>query len=176
MKKKIAILGSTGSIGTSLLKLIHKDKKTFTIQLLSANKNYKKLLRQAKIFDVKNLIITDINSFNKLKIKTKELNINVFNNYESLNKIFKNKIDYVMSSIIGLEGLNPTIKIIKHTKNIAIANKESIICGWSLLNFQLKKNNTNFIPVDSEHFSIWYGLQNIPLNKVEKFYLMTNNY
>ena len=171
MKKKIAILGSTGSIGTSLLKLIHKDKKTFTIQLLSANKNYKKLLRQAKIFDVKNLIITDINSFNKLKIKTKELNINVFNNFDSLNKIFKNKIDYVMSSIIGLEGLNPTIKIIKHTKNIAIANKESIICGWSLLNFQLKKNNTNFIPVDSEHFSIWYGLQNIPLNKVEKFYL-----
>ena len=74
-----------------------------------------------------------------------------------------------MSSIVGLDGLSPTIKIIKHTKNIAIANKESIICGWNLLNFQLKKNDTNFIPVDSEHFSIWYGLRNISVNKLKKF-------
>ena len=65
-----------------------------------------------------------------------------------------------MSSIIGLNGLSPTIKIIKHTKTIAIANKESIICGWNLINRELKKYKTTFVPVDSEHFSIWYALKN----------------
>jgi len=87
-----------------------------------------------------------------------------------LDKIFKKKIDYVMSSISGLEGLVPTFKIIKYTKNIAIANKEAIICGWNLIKKELLKNNTEFIPVDSEHFSVWYGLRN---NKdlIEKIYL-----
>ena len=72
-----------------------------------------------------------------------------------------------MSSIVGINGLEPTIKIIKHTKNIAIANKESIICGWSLINRELNKYKTNFIPVDSEHFSLWYGLQNKNYKSVE---------
>jgi len=72
-----------------------------------------------------------------------------------------------MSSIIGLEGLLPSIKIIKHTKKIAIANKESIICAWNLLNKELKKYNTKFIPVDSEHFSIWSTIGNFDsINKV----------
>jgi 1-deoxy-D-xylulose-5-phosphate reductoisomerase len=65
-----------------------------------------------------------------------------------------------MSSITGLDGLLPTLKIIKHTNKIAIANKESIICGWNLLSNELKKRKTEFIPVDSEHFSIWFGLIN----------------
>ena len=64
-----------------------------------------------------------------------------------------------MSSIVGIEGLSPTIDIIKHTKNIAIANKETIICAWNLICKELKKNKTKFIPVDSEHFSIWYGIK-----------------
>jgi 1-deoxy-D-xylulose-5-phosphate reductoisomerase len=75
-----------------------------------------------------------------------------------------------MSSISGLEGLVPTFKIIRYTKNIAIANKEAIICGWNLIKKELLKNNTEFIPVDSEHFSVWYGLRN---NKdlIERIYL-----
>jgi 1-deoxy-D-xylulose-5-phosphate reductoisomerase len=76
-----------------------------------------------------------------------------------------------MSSITGIEGLNPTIDIIKFTKKIAIANKESIICGWNLINNELKKNKTKFIPVDSEHFSIWFGLQHISAKSIEKIYL-----
>ena len=76
-----------------------------------------------------------------------------------------------MSSIIGIDGLLPTLKIIKHTKVIAIANKESIICGWNLLKNELKKNKTNFIPVDSEHFSIWSLLDNNDKNNFEKIYL-----
>ncbi len=171
MKKKIAIIGSTGSIGKNLIQILFKEKKNIQIVLLSANKNYQNLLKQAIKFNVKNLIITDKKSFNILKNKTKKLNINVYNNYDDLKKIFKYKIDYVMSSLTGIDGLYPTIKIIKFTKKIAIANKESIVCAWSLINKELKKNKTEFIPVDSEHFSLWYGLKNINKEIIEKIYL-----
>ena len=170
MKKKIAILGSTGSIGKTLIELIQKDKKNFDIVLLTADKNYKEILKQAKFFKVKNLIITNEKSFKELK-KKKLGKINIFNNYNSFNNIFKKKIDYVMSSISGMDGLEPTLKIINHTKKIAIANKEAIICGWHLIKKDLKKHKTTFVPVDSEHFSIFYALQNNKISNIKKIYL-----
>ncbi len=170
--RKIAIFGSTGSIGTSLINIIKKDIKNFNIELISANKNYKKLIKQAKLFNVKNLIITDHNSFIKAKNILKNENFNIYNNFDSFNKIFKNKkIDYTMSAITGFEGLKPTLDIIKFTKVIAIANKESIICGWNLINTSLKKYKTKFIPVDSEHFSIWSLIDNDQYKNYEKIYL-----
>jgi len=170
MKKNLAILGSTGSIGKSLIEIIKKDKKKFNIILLSANKNYKDILKQAKIFNVENLIITDKDSFLKLK-KKKIGKTKIFNNYESFNIIFKKKIDYVLSSISGVDGLEPTVKIIKHTKKIAIANKEAIICGWHLIRKNLAKYKTTFVPVDSEHFSIFYSIYNKKNFNIEKIYL-----
>ena len=170
-KKNIAIIGSTGSIGKTLLKIISIEKKNFNIRLLTAHKDYKTLLYQAKKFKVKNLIITNHHSFKILKDKTKKLKINVYNSYDKLNKIFQNKIDYTMSSITGIDGLYPTVKIIKFTKKIAIANKESIICGWAIINKELKKNKTEFIPVDSEHFSLWYGIKGNNKNNIEKIFL-----
>ena len=171
MKKKIAILGSTGSIGKTLIDIIKQDKKNFEIVLLSAEGNYKELLRQAKLFKVKNLIITNEESFNKIKRDRFSKKINIYNNFSNFKKIFKKKIDYTMSSISGIQGLKPTIEIIKFTKKIAIANKEAIICGWDLIQKKLKKNKTEFIPVDSEHFSIWYALRNINKDLIEKIYL-----
>ena len=170
MKKNIAILGSTGSIGKSLIKIIKKDKKKFNIILLSANKNYKDILKQAKILNVKNLIIADKDSF--LKLKKKKLGqTKIYNNYDSFNIIFKKRIDYVLSSISGVDGLEPTVKIIKHTKKIAIANKEAIICGWHLLRKNLTKYKTTFIPVDSEHFSIFYSINHKKNLNIEKIFL-----
>ncbi len=171
MKKKIAILGSTGSIGRSLIKIIKNDKKNFEIILLSADKNYKEILKQAKIFKVKNLIINNKNSYDKIKKDKYSKKIKIFNNFNNLQKIFKKKIDYTMSSISGLDGLDPTIRIIKHSKKIAIANKEAIICGWNLINKELKKNKTQFIPVDSEHFSIFSLLQNKSKKEISKIYI-----
>ena len=172
MIKSVAILGSTGSIGKSLLNIISSDKKNFRILLLTANKNYRLLLSQAKKFKVRNLIITDKKSFQILKKKLKKnKSIKLFNNYNSFNKIFRKKIYYTMSSISGIDGLSPTLKIIKYTKNIAIANKESIIIAWNLIYKELKKSKTNFIPVDSEHFSIWYGLNNSDSYNIDKIYL-----
>jgi 1-deoxy-D-xylulose-5-phosphate reductoisomerase len=170
MTKKIAILGSTGSIGKNLIEIIKNDKKNFKIELLTANENYKEILDQAKFFNVKKLIITDKKSFFELK-RRKLKNIEIFNDFENLDKIFKRKIDYVMSSISGVHGLEPTLKIIKHTKKIAIANKEAIICGWHLIKRDLKKYNTLFIPVDSEHFSINYSLGSDNISNIEKIYL-----
>jgi 1-deoxy-D-xylulose-5-phosphate reductoisomerase len=170
MKKKIAILGSTGSIGKTLIEIIKKDKKNFDVILLTADKNYKDILKQAKILKVKNLIITDKKAYLNLS-QNKLGKIKIFNNFNCFDKIFKNKIDYVMSSISGINGLIPTIKIIKFTKKIAIANKESIICGWHLIKKDLKKFNTSFIPVDSEHFSIFYSLKGNKISNIKKIYL-----
>ena len=171
MKKKIAILGSTGSIGKCLIDIIKKDKKNFEIILLSADENYKELLKQAKFFKVKNLIITNMKSFYKIKKDNYSKNVKIYNNFDKLEKIFRKKIDYTMSCISGIQGLKPTIEIIKHTQEIAIANKEAIICGWDIIEKNLDKYKTKFIPVDSEHFSIWYALKNIEKNLIEKIYL-----
>ncbi len=169
MKKKIAILGSTGSIGKSLLDILKKDKKNIQIVLLTANKNYKELIQQAKQFEVKNLIITDKNSFSILK--KKKLKINIYNNFNCLNKIFKSRIDYMMSAITGIDGLNPTFKSIKYTRKIAIANKESIICAWNILRKELTKNKTIFVPVDSEHFSIWSTLNKYTIENIDEIFI-----
>ena len=164
MKKKIAILGSTGSIGKILLNIIKKNKKNFDIILLTANKDHKTLYIQAKKYRVKNLIITNQLSYKILKKKCKKTNINVYDNYNSFKKVFKKKADYTMNSIVGFAGLKPTLEIIKFTKQIAIANKESIICGWNLIKKKSIINKTKIIPIDSEHFSIWSSLNELRLN------------
>ncbi len=171
LKKKIAILGSTGSIGKTLVNIIKKDKKNFQVILLSSKKNYKELLKQARFLKVKNLIITDYESYLQTKKHRYSKNIKVYNTFAQFKKIFKKKVDYTMSSITGIEGLKPTLDIIRYSKKIAIANKESIICGWGLIDKELKKNKTKFIPVDSEHFSLWYGLINTQIDLIEKIYL-----
>ena len=171
MKKRIAILGSTSSIGKSLLQIVEKDKKNFKIELLTANTNYKDLISQAKKFNVKNIIITDTQSFKKANLFLKKNRFKIFQNFESLEKILSKKVDYVMSAISGIGGLLPTYKIIRRTKLIAITNKEAIVCGWPIIKKELKKNKTKFIPVDSEHFSIFSLLNNNGMNDIEKIYI-----
>ena len=155
MKKKIAILGSTGSIGKSTFEILKKDKNNFDIILLTTNNNYKEILKQAKEFKVKNLVINNKKHCTSLKRKFKNKKINIYNNFDSFNKKFKSKIDYTMCAISGLAGLKPTLASIKFSKKIAIANKESLICAWSLIQKKILKYKTKFIPIDSEHFSIW---------------------
>ena len=130
MKKKIVILGSTGSIGKNTIKIIKKDKKNFDIKLLSTNKNISEVIKQAKEFKVKNVIINDYSKFIEVKKKYKKLKINFYNSFSIIDKLFKKKeLFYSMISIIGIDGLNPSLQLIKYSKNIAFVNKESIICG-----------------------------------------------
>ena len=160
MKKKIIILGSTGSIGMTTIKIVLKNKKIFDVILLTANKDYVKLLSQAKRLKCKNIIVFDKENFFKAKIMNKNKNIKIFNNVKDFLKNQKNKVDYTMCAISGISGLEPLIDIIKITKNLAIANKESIICGWNLIQKKIVKYNVKFIPIDSEHFSIQSLIKN----------------
>ena len=172
MNKKIIILGSTGSIGKTLLKILRNEKKNIKIELLTANQNYKELVKQVRLFNVKNIIVTDEKARIEIKKRLNTKKIKIFNSFDSLKNILKNKkIDYTMSSISGMEGLCPTLEVIKFTKKIAIANKEAIICGWSLINKELKRNKTQFIPIDSEHFSIWSLMNNAKNKDIEKIFL-----
>ena len=169
MKKKIGILGSTGSIGENTVKIIKNNKKDFEVIFLSTNTNIKKLLKQSLILKPKSVIIFDEQKYLKYKKKFANKKIKVFNSFKDLKKkTLKSKIDYIMCAISGLSGLESTINSISITKKIAIANKESIICAWDLIEKKLIKNKTKFIPVDSEHFSIWSLLQNESINSVEK--------
>ena len=171
MKKKIVILGSTGSIGKTTFDIIKKNKKDFEILLLTTNKNTKKILQQAKLLRVKNILISSQPHYLKIKKKLKNSKIKVHNNIDHLQNIIRRKIDYTMCAISGLSGLKPTIDAIKFSKTIAIANKESIICGWEFINKALHKNKTNFIPIDSEHFSIWMLLKNQNIKNIKRIYL-----
>ncbi len=167
MKKKIAILGSTGSIGKTTINVIKKDKKNFDVMLLTTNNNFNEISKQIDELNPKNLVINNKSYYLKLKKKFKN-KINIFNSFDNFFSKFNKKIDFTMSAISGISGLQPTLDIIKHTKNIAIANKESIICAWNLIEKELKKYNSKFIPVDSEHFSIWYLLKNKKKDSVEQ--------
>ena len=118
MKKKIAILGSTGSIGKSTLEVIKKDKKNFDIILLTANNNYKKLIQQAKEFKAKNVLINNKKFFKKVKKGLRNYSTKVYSGDVSLKKIINTKLDYTMSAIVGIAGLQPTIDAIKNSEMI----------------------------------------------------------
>ena len=166
MKKKIIILGSTGSIGKTVLKNI--NNQNFKIILLSTNKSVKKLFKQAILYKVKNVIIEDEQRFKNNKYLFYKNNINAYHGLKNIKKIVKVKSDYCVNSISGINGLKPTLDVIPLTKNILIANKESIICGWNLIKIKLKKNKTKFIPIDSEHFSIFSLIKDDKLSEVKQ--------
>ena len=168
MKTKIAILGSTGSIGKSTLDVIKKDKKKFDVILLTANNNYKKLIQQAKDFNVKNVLINNKLFYERVKNSLKKNKTKVFSGDIAITDIISGKLDYTLSAIVGLAGLQPTVDSIKISKNVAIANKETIICGWHILSKLKKKHKTNILPVDSEHFSIMELTKNVSNNEIEE--------
>jgi len=172
MKKKIGILGSTGSIGENTVRIIQNNKKDFDVIFLSTNRNVKKLLKQSSIIKPKTVIIFDEQKYLKYKKKFINKKIKVFNSFKDLkNKYLKRKIDYIMCAITGLAGLDSTINCIDKTNSVAIANKESIICAWNIIEKKLIKNKTRFIPVDSEHFSIWSLLKYESTDNVEKVFI-----
>ena len=168
MKKKICILGSTGSIGKSTLEIISKNKKNFDVVLLSGNHNVKLLIAQAKKYKPRYIYSNNLYFKKNLKIFCKNNNINLIDDLSLLKKI---KFDITVAAISGIAGLVPTINIIKFSKKILIANKESIICGWKFILKELKKYHCYFTPIDSEHFSILNLIENKDINTVKYIYL-----
>ena len=169
MIKNISILGSTGSIGRNVFKIIDSNKKSFKINLLSANKNYSLICNQIKKYKPKFFIINNLNVYKRVKYKFKNHRVEIFKSFNYKNKNFKS--DITISAIPGLAGLEPTIEMIKLSSKVLIANKESVICGWNLIEKTAKRNNTIIIPVDSEHFSILELIKNHKIDEIKKVYL-----
>jgi len=169
MKKTIAILGSTGSIGQSTLEIIKKCNN-LKVELLVANKNYKKIVNQIKVFNPRILIMINHLAYLKLKHKYKNKNIIILNNFNNIEDYIR-KFDVTISAIPGIAGLEPTILFTKLSKKILLANKESIICGWQLIKKASIQYKTQIVPIDSEHFSINMLLKNYQPNQIEKIYI-----
>ena len=169
MKKIISILGSTGSVGISTLKIIDKQKKDFNINLLTANNNLNLICKQINKYKPDFFLVFDKNIFEKVKKKFSKKKIKIINKFDR-NMLIK-KSDITVSAIPGISGLEPTINMIKHSKKILIANKEAIICGWKLIKSQASKSKTKIIPVDSEHYSIMKLLENHKLKEIKKIYI-----
>jgi 1-deoxy-D-xylulose-5-phosphate reductoisomerase len=169
MKKKVCILGSTGNIGQLTLKIIENNKKDFKVLLLSGNNNYKLLLSQAKQFNPKYIYSTNDYLINKIQNFCKQNKIIIIRDIKLINK--RDRFDISVTGISGIAGLVPTLNIIEYSKEIAIANKESIICGWQFINNELKKYNCKFIPLDSEHFSIYNLIQNKDKKSIQNIFL-----
>ena len=171
MKKKIriAILGSTGSIGESTLKIISRKKERFIIDTLVAHTNYSKIKKQIKIFKPNNFIVTNYKIYKKLKTKNFR-NTKMYNS--AINYNIKKKLDITVSAVPGINGLPITLNFVKFTKKLLLANKESIICGWEILSKFLKRYKTNLVPIDSEHFSINELLKkNNKKDNIDKIYI-----
>jgi len=156
MKKKVCILGSTGKIGKLCLDIISKKKKLFQVIVLSGNSNYKLLIHQIKKFSPKYIYLTNSILEKKISIICNKKKITIIRDL----KYFTFQIDITVNAISGINGLKPTLDIIKNSKEIGIVNKESIICGWSLINKKLKKYSCKFYPLDSEHFALGKILNN----------------
>tara|TARA_B100001057_G_scaffold296224_1_gene296360 strand:- start:4851 stop:6014 length:1164 start_codon:yes stop_codon:yes gene_type:complete len=169
MRKLISILGSTGSIGLTTLSIVDKKPKYFKPYIFSANKNYRLICLQIKKYKPTFFFIKNEKIFEKIKKKFKSNRTKIINNFDI--KYFSNVSNITVLAIPGIAGLSPTLTMIKKSKKILIANKESIICGWNLINNYSSKYKTEIIPVDSEHYSILKLLQNTNLDSIEKVYL-----
>ena len=168
-KKTFAILGSTGSIGKSSLSVIDNLKNS-KVELIFADKNFRKILNQIKIYKPKVVVVNSLKTFIKIKKIFKKKRIIILNDYKDSKKYLK-KIDITISAIPGINGLEPTIFFTEFSKKVLIANKESVICGWNLILKKAKKFNTRLIPIDSEHFSIDFLLRNYSLDQINKIYI-----
>ena len=172
MKKGIAILGSTGSIGIQALEVINEQRDKFHVEVLTANNSASLLIKQAKIYKPNSVVIVNDNKYKKVFSELSPLNIKVYSGAKSLQQIVDSeKIDIVLTALVGYAGLLPTINAIKCGKKIALANKETLVVAGELISKLAKENNSEIIPVDSEHSAIFQCLNGEERNPIEKIIL-----
>jgi 1-deoxy-D-xylulose-5-phosphate reductoisomerase len=171
-KKHIAILGSTGSIGTQTLEVVAANPHLFKVEVLTAHSNAELLATQAIAFDVNAVVITDESKYDWLKEKLAHTDIKVFAGEQALSEVVTfEKIQLVLTALVGYAGLKPTIAAIKAKKNIALANKETLVVAGDLITKLAEEFDVSILPVDSEHSAIFQCLAGEWHNKIEKIYL-----
>lgn len=171
-KRSIAILGSTGSIGTQTLQVVEEHPESFEVYAITANTRVDDLIAQARKFMPEAVVIADESKYPKLKEALSDLPIKVYGGYEAICQIVESKpIDIVVTAMVGFSGLRPTINAIKAGKAIALANKETMVVAGELINALAIEHRTPILPVDSEHSAIFQCLAGEMHNKVEKLIL-----
>jgi 1-deoxy-D-xylulose-5-phosphate reductoisomerase len=171
-KKGIAILGSTGSIGTQALDVIEAYPEFFDLQVITAGKNADLLIEQALKFNPNSVVITDESQFEKVKNALIHEDIHVYTGAEALCQVVEsNEVDTVLTALVGYAGLKPTLRAIEAKKTIALANKETLVVAGELVTRLARENGVNIYPVDSEHSAIFQCLVGEFHNKIEKIYL-----
>ena len=171
-KRQIAILGSTGSIGTQTLQVVEEHPECFEVYAITANTRVDELIAQARKFMPEAVVIADETKYERLKEALDDLPIKVYAGYESICQIVESApIDIVVTAMVGFSGLRPTINAIKAGKAIALANKETMVVAGELINALAIEHKTPILPVDSEHSAIFQCLAGEMHNKVEKLIL-----
>ena len=171
-KKHIAILGSTGSIGTQSLEVVDAHPERFVVEVLTANNNSKLLIEQSKKYKPNVVVITNESKYKEVNNALFDLGIKVFSGENSLEEVVENEnIDVVLTALVGYSGLKPTIRAIKSGKNIALANKETLVVAGDLITKLCKQYGVSIYPVDSEHSAIFQCLVGEHFNPIEKIYL-----
>lgn len=172
--KNISILGATGSVGTQTLEVIKNESERFKLFAFSANKNYEKIINIIKNFSPKYACIVDKLTCKKVReyCKNENINIDIFEGTEGLTAIsILPEVEIVVTSVVGMVGLVPTLNAIKSGKDIALANKETLVTGGEIVMREAKKHKVNIIPVDSEHSAIFQCLQGNKIETVNKIIL-----
>ena len=171
-KKHIAILGSTGSIGTQALEVIDHHPSLFEVEVLTANNNSELLIKQAIKYRPNCVVIANEKKYNEVSEALLNFSIKVFAGENSLEEVVEMEgIDVVLTSLVGYSGLKPTIAAIKKSKTIALANKETLVVAGKLISQLCLKHKATIFPVDSEHSAIFQCLNGEGHNSLEKIYL-----
>lgn len=172
MKKRIAILGSTGSIGEQSLEVIEKNTDLFSVEVLTANNNSELLIKQAIKFEPNVVVIANESKYDEVVNALSKLPIKVYAGDIAIQQVVEMEtVDMVLTAMVGFSGLKPTINAIKAKKNIALANKETLVVAGELIKNLCIENNVNIVPVDSEHSAIFQCLVGEQHNPIEKIYL-----
>ncbi len=170
--KKIAILGSTGSIGTQALEIVREQKDRIQVEVLTANSNADLLIAQAKEFNPNHVVIADESKYLQVKEALANDDIKVFAGNKSIADVMEiTSADTVLTAMVGYSGLLPTIKAIQNKKRIALANKETLVVAGELITEMCQENRVSLIPVDSEHSAIFQCLVGEDLNTIDKVIL-----
>jgi 1-deoxy-D-xylulose-5-phosphate reductoisomerase len=172
MPERIALLGSTGSIGSQALDVISRYPERFIVEVLVAGNNIDLLTRQALRFQPDAVVIGDVKNYQKLKENLRDTNIKIYAGNEAIEQVVTfSSVDVVIAAIVGYSGLRPTIAAIKAGKKIALANKETLVVAGEIISKLVKESGSQIIPVDSEHSAIFQCLVGESGNPIEKITL-----
>ena len=172
MKKKISILGSTGSIGVNALKILSNLKDQFELVCLTANTNSSLLLQQIEKFKPKSICIVDLDSYEQIKNELDSFDVEVLTGRSGLLEISKrDNVDIILNALVGASGMEPTINALNAGVDVALANKETLVMAGNIINSILMKKGSKIFPVDSEHSAIWHCLLGEDFNDIERLIL-----